>query len=163
MNSLWESVRQISRRDFFRFSGVGFAAGLAISCKSKTVEKALPYLNGQEGLTPGVAQWYATTCQGLFRELRRAGPQPGWATRVKLEGNPDHPMNRGGLCAIGQAQTRGLYDPARLKQPRAAGQDCDWKSSTPNFLHVLRSQGQGRQDPRPERNTDQSHAEDCHQ
>ncbi len=122
-----ESVRQISRRDFFRFSGVSFAAGLAISCKSKTVEKALPYLNAQEGLTPGVAQWYATTCQGCSASCgvlaRSRDGRP-----VKLEGNPDHPMNRGGLCAIGQAQTRGLYDPARLKQPRMAGQDCDWKS-----------------------------------
>ena len=27
-----ESVRQITRRDFFRFSGLGFAAGLAIGC-----------------------------------------------------------------------------------------------------------------------------------
>ncbi|MDE3245139.1 MAG: 4Fe-4S dicluster domain-containing protein [Acidobacteriota bacterium] len=122
-----ESVRQITRRDFFRFSGVGFAAGLAISCNSKTVEKALPYLNAQEGLTPGVAQWYATTCQGcsagcgVLARSRDGRP-------VKLEGNPDHPLNRGGLCAIGQAQTRGLYDPARLKTPRMSGQDCDWKT-----------------------------------
>ncbi len=122
-----ESVRQITRRDFFRFSGVGFAAGLAISCNSKTVEKALPYLNAEEGLTPGVAEWYATTCQGcsagcgVLARSRDGRP-------VKLEGNPDHPLNRGGLCAIGQAQTRGLYDPARLKTPRMAGQDCDWKT-----------------------------------
>ena len=37
-----ESVRQITRRDFFRFSGLGFAAGLALNCKSNTVEKAIP-------------------------------------------------------------------------------------------------------------------------
>ncbi len=123
---LGESVRQITRRDFFRFSGLGFAAGLAIGCKSKVVEKALPYLNAQEGLTPGVAQWYATTCQGcsagcgVLARSRDGRP-------VKLEGNPDHPLNRGGLCAIGQAQTRGLYDPSRLKQPRLQRKDCDWK------------------------------------
>jgi len=122
-----ESVRQITRRDFFRFSGLGFAAGLAIGCKSKVVEKAMPYLNAQEGLTPGVAQWYATTCQGcsagcgMLARSRDGRP-------VKLEGNPDHPLNRGGLCAIGQAQTRGLYDPTRLKQARMQGQDCEWKA-----------------------------------
>ncbi len=122
-----ESVRQISRRDFFRFSSLGFIAGLAVSCKSKTVEKALPYLNAQEGLTPGVAQWYATTCQGCSAGCgalaRSRDGRP-----VKLEGNPDHPLNRGGLCAIGQAQTRGLYDPARLKQSRMRGEDCTWKA-----------------------------------
>ena len=44
-----ESVRQITRRDFFRFSGLGFAAGLALNCKSKTVERAVPYLMAEEG------------------------------------------------------------------------------------------------------------------
>jgi molybdopterin-containing oxidoreductase family iron-sulfur binding subunit len=120
-----ESVRQISRRDFFRFSSLGFAAGLALGCKSKVVEKALPYLNAQEGLTPGVAQWYATVCGGcsagcgVLARSRDGRP-------VKLEGNPDHPLNRGGLCAIGQVQTRGLYDEARLRGPRLEGREVDW-------------------------------------
>ena len=122
-----ESVRQITRRDFFRFSGLGFAAGLALNCKSKTVEKAIPYLNAQEGLTPGAASWYATTCGGcsagcgVLARSRDGRP-------VKLEGNPDHPLNGRGLCAIGQAQTRGLYDSTRLRGPRMAGKDCDWKA-----------------------------------
>jgi molybdopterin-containing oxidoreductase family iron-sulfur binding subunit len=120
-----ESVRQISRRDFFRFSGVGFAAGLALGCKSKVVEKAMPYLNAREGLTPGVAQWYATTCGGcaagcgVLARSRDGRP-------VKLEGNPEHPVSRGGLCAIGQAQTRGLYDEDRLRGPKLAGRAVDW-------------------------------------
>ncbi len=120
-----ESVRQITRRDFFRFSGLGFAAGLALNCKSRTVEKAVPYLIAEEGLTPGVASWYATTCGGcsagcgVLARSRDGRP-------VKLEGNPDHPLNGRGLCAIGQAQTRGLYDSTRLRGPRLAGLDCDW-------------------------------------
>jgi molybdopterin-containing oxidoreductase family iron-sulfur binding subunit len=120
-----ESVRQISRRDFFRFSGVGFAASLALGCKSKVVEKALPYLNAQEGLTPGVAQWYASVCGGcsagcgVLAKSRDGRP-------VKLEGNPDHPGNRGGLCAMGQVQTRGLYDESRLRGPRLNGKDVTW-------------------------------------
>ncbi len=120
-----ESVRQISRRDFFRFSGIGFAAGLALGCKSKVVEKAMPYLNAQEGLTPGVAQWYATVCGGcsagcgVLAKSRDGRP-------IKLEGNPDHPVSRGGLCAIGQAQTRGLYDESRLRGPRVDGKDVAW-------------------------------------
>jgi len=120
-----ESVRQISRRDFFRFSGIGFAAGLALGCKSKVVEKAMPYLNAQEGLTPGVAQWYASVCGGcsagcgVLAKSRDGRP-------VKLEGNPDHPGNHGGLCAMGQVQTRGLYDQGRLRGPRVDGKDLDW-------------------------------------
>jgi molybdopterin-containing oxidoreductase family iron-sulfur binding subunit len=36
---------------------------------------------------------------------------------VKLEGNPAHPVNAGGLCARGQAALQGLYDPDRVTQP----------------------------------------------
>ncbi len=36
---------------------------------------------------------------------------------VGIEGNPDHPMNQGRLCARGLAGTRLLYDPDRLKHP----------------------------------------------
>ena len=36
---------------------------------------------------------------------------------VKLEGNPDHPANRGKLCPRGNAGIEVLYDPDRLKFP----------------------------------------------
>jgi anaerobic selenocysteine-containing dehydrogenase len=35
----------------------------------------------------------------------------------KLEGNPDHPVNRGGLCARGQAAIQVTYHPDRITQP----------------------------------------------
>src|SRR5262249_23424115 len=37
---------------------------------------------------------------------------------VKLEGNPDHPVNRGGLCIRGQAGLQGLYHPDRFSGPQ---------------------------------------------
>jgi thiosulfate reductase/polysulfide reductase chain A len=49
---------------------------------------------------------------------------------VKIEGNPDHPNNRGVVCAKGNAGLMAAYDPDRLKFPllrageRGAGQ---WK------------------------------------
>lgn len=36
---------------------------------------------------------------------------------LKLEGNPDHPLTKGRLCARGNAGIGLLYDPDRLKQP----------------------------------------------
>ncbi len=36
---------------------------------------------------------------------------------VRVEGNPDHPLNQGRLCARGNAGTGLLYDPDRLKYP----------------------------------------------
>ena len=34
-----------------------------------------------------------------------------------LEGNPDHPINKGVLCAKGSAGIMNHYSPARLKKP----------------------------------------------
>jgi anaerobic selenocysteine-containing dehydrogenase/Fe-S-cluster-containing dehydrogenase component len=42
---------------------------------------------------------------------------------VKLEGNPEHPVNQGKLCSRGQAALQGLYNPGRLKGPMARGAD----------------------------------------
>ena len=36
---------------------------------------------------------------------------------VKVEGNPGHPLNQGGLCPRGQASLQLLYHPERLKYP----------------------------------------------
>lgn len=36
---------------------------------------------------------------------------------VKLEGNPDHPLNRGTLCPKGVGQIQAIYDPHRVKTP----------------------------------------------
>ena len=36
---------------------------------------------------------------------------------VRVEGNPDHPLTQGRLCARGNAGTGLLYDPDRLKNP----------------------------------------------
>ncbi len=38
---------------------------------------------------------------------------------VKLEGNPEHPINRGRLCSRGQASLQGLYNPGRIRAPMA--------------------------------------------
>ena len=40
---------------------------------------------------------------------------------VKLEGNPDHPINRGKLCSRGQASLQGLYNPGRIRAPMLRG------------------------------------------
>lgn len=58
-----------------------------------------------------------TTCQlwcgagcGLLVHLRDGRP-------VKIEGDPDHPVNRGALCSNGQAALEYLNSPYRLQYP----------------------------------------------
>lgn len=106
----------LSRRDFLKLMGASVVMASAAGCSRRPVEKIVPYLNKPEEVTPGVANWYATTCGGcpaacgLLAKTREGRP-------VKLEGNPDHPMSGGGLCARGQASLLNLYDPDRLQKP----------------------------------------------
>src|SRR5262245_1841365 len=104
-----------SRRDFLKLIGAG-AAFAAAGCARKPVEKILPYVKAPEELTPGNAIWYASTCGecpaacGVLAKVREGRP-------IKLEGNKEHPLSRGGLCARGQASLLNLYDPDRVKAP----------------------------------------------
>ena len=49
-----------SRRDFLKFLGFSTAAATLASCETP-VNKAIPYVVKPEEITPGVANWYAST------------------------------------------------------------------------------------------------------
>src|SRR5919198_4343197 len=110
----------LDRRRFLTVLGAGTGAGaLALSgCSTSQVEKLVPYLVQSEDQIPGVATWYASSCTecaagcGLHVRTREG-------RAVKLEGNPEHPINRGKLCSRGQAALQGLYNPGRIKGPMA--------------------------------------------
>ena len=105
------------RRRFLKVLGVTGGGAVAMSgCSTDKVEKLIPYLVPPENQIPGIATWYASTCRecsagcGLHVRVREG-------RAVKVEGNPDHPVNRGRLCARGQASLQGLYNPDRVRQP----------------------------------------------
>jgi len=106
---------EVNRRDFLKVIGIGGAATLT-SCSSQAPEKLIPYLIPVEEIIPGKATWYATVCRecpagcGMLVKTREG-------RAIKVEGNPDHPVSRGRLCARGQASLQGLYNPDRIRQP----------------------------------------------
>ena len=110
----------INRRDFLAFvgaggvgTGVGFLYG---ESTKKTVELLLPQVVPPEDYSPGVATWYNTVCGmcsggcGISVRIREGRAK-------KIEGNAVHPVNHGGLCALGQAGLNALYNPDRIKAP----------------------------------------------
>jgi molybdopterin-containing oxidoreductase family iron-sulfur binding subunit len=105
----------LARRDFLTIMGASMAMS-TLACARRPVHKIIPYVIKPEEITPGVSNAYATTCGecstgcGVVAKTREGRP-------IKLEGNPDHPMNRGKLCARGQASLLSLYDPERLRAP----------------------------------------------
>src|SRR3989338_7730556 len=132
----------MERREFLKLMGAGAFLATA-ACTRKPVEKIIPYVNKPEEVIPGVANWYASTCDGcsaacgMLVKTREGRP-------IKLEGNPEHPMSRGGLCARGQASLLGLYDPDRLKGPcinsrNGSNQtEIDWKTADEEIGNALR-------------------------
>ncbi len=106
----------VDRRGFFRIVGASGAAAAAAGC-GPTTEAILPWVIPPEHLVPGVATWFATVCRecpagcGVLAKGREGRV-------VKLEGNPDHPVSRGTLCARGQASLLTTYDPDRVPGPR---------------------------------------------
>lgn len=116
-----------TRRDFLKLVGIG-VAGAAAGCAKPPTEKLIPYLNAPEDILPGVAYYYASTCRecpvgcGIVVKTREA-------RAIKIEGNPEHPVGRGGLCARGHAGLQGLYDPDRVKSPMMK-QGGAWKAVT---------------------------------
>lgn len=116
---------QLSRRGFLQASALAAGAATLAGCSRAPVEKAIPHLIPPEELIPGRSVYYASTCGGcsagcgILAEVRDGRP-------IKLEGNPQHPLSRGGLCAAGQAALAELYDSARLRAPRLDGLETDW-------------------------------------
>ncbi len=108
----------MQRREFLQMLGLLSGAAMLSSCGSDTGQKELiSYLvPPEEGIIPGEERWRPSTCTecpahcGLLVRLRENRP-------VKLEGLPGHPINRGALCARGQAALWRLYHPERLKTP----------------------------------------------
>src|SRR2546423_3624942 len=106
----------VKRREFLKVIGVGTAATTMLGCASEKVERLIPYLVSPDQTVPGIATYDATTCRecgvgcGLIAETRDG-------RTIKLEGNPTHPVNRGALCARGQAALQGLYNPDRFRGP----------------------------------------------
>ncbi|MGE5363690.1 MAG: 4Fe-4S dicluster domain-containing protein [Bacteroidota bacterium] len=107
---------KMNRRRFLAIMSAA-AAFTNTSCRNyKDKGEIIPYVNKPEEITPGIANYYASACSscsqgcGILVKTREGRP-------VKIDGNPEHPVNKGKICASGQAAVYNLYDPARLKAP----------------------------------------------
>ncbi|MGE5283380.1 MAG: molybdopterin-containing oxidoreductase family protein [Actinomycetota bacterium] len=105
----------LDRRQFLKLGGATAFATLFGGC-GKVQRRLIPFVIPPENYTLGESLWYASVC----------GQCPagcGVVVRVaegrakKIEGNPLHPVNRGKLCARGQAALQALYHPERLSRP----------------------------------------------
>ncbi|QJB34657.1 TAT-variant-translocated molybdopterin oxidoreductase [Chitinophaga oryzae] len=113
------------RRDFLKYLGFTTAAAtIAASCETP-VHKAIPYVNKPEEITPGVANYYASsyTIDGEYVPVvvktREGRP-------IKIEGNTLSSITGGSTSAKVQGTVLSLYDVARLRFPTIGGTETTW-------------------------------------
>ena len=88
----------VKRRDFLKVLGATGAATSLVGCTSENVGRLIPYVVNPDNTVPQVSNYYATICReglepvGVLAEVRDGRV-------IKLEGNPQHPANRGALVS----------------------------------------------------------------
>jgi menaquinone reductase, molybdopterin-binding-like subunit len=106
----------MKRREFIILSSIGATSASLLSACGHPEEKLIPVFIPDEEYVPGIDYWKASTCGmcpagcGIIVRTREHKAN-------KIEGNPLHPVNRGALCARGQAGLQVLYNPDRIKGP----------------------------------------------
>lgn len=106
----------VSRRKFLALLGASAALAGTACTDYRDKGEIVPYNEKPEEIILGRPNFYASTCTscanacGILIKTREGRP-------IKVDGNPDHPVNKGKICAKGQASILNLYDPERLNEP----------------------------------------------
>jgi MoCo/4Fe-4S cofactor protein with predicted Tat translocation signal len=104
-----------ARREFLKLMGASIALSAA-GCIRRPVQKIVPYNKQPEEVTLGLPNYYSAAyfdgSEGLGVLVKTREGRP-----IKIEANPSHPFNKGGLSARAQASLLSLYDPERLQGP----------------------------------------------
>lgn len=130
---------QANRRDFLKYFGFSVTAVALAACYKTPIRNAVPYLVKPEDVTPGVANYYRSTCGacstacGIEVKVREGRP-------IKVDGSVDSPISQGGTCAVGQASILSLYDNERLANPLSNGSEqTDWSALDSEVSAKLKS------------------------
>ena len=109
-----DSWSDLDRRQVLKLLGAAAGLALGLGCRRKPARKIVSRVSGPEYQKPGVPLFYSSTwtegpeSYGMVVKVLDGRP-------VKIEGNPEHPVNGPGSSAAMQASLFGLYDPARLR------------------------------------------------
>ncbi len=117
----------MNRRQFLKFSGaslagsslalIGFAPDVALA-------EVRAYKLARTTETRNTCPYCSVAC-GLLMYSLGDKAKNAKASIIHIEGDPDHPVNRGTLCPKGAALIDFIHSPNRLQYPeyRAAGSD----------------------------------------
>ncbi len=106
----------MDRREFLSGSVLAATAGFALDACAPESYGIIPVLIPEEPFVPGEESWIASSCfecEALCGiRVRKIDGR-----LVKVEGDPEDPSSRGGVCARGQALPQAMYHPDRIQGP----------------------------------------------
>ena len=110
----------ISRREFFKLSGAGLAAGVfGLSLEpveAKAQDLQIRYAKESTSICP----YCSVGCGMILHSLN--------GSLINVEGDPDHPINEGSLCPKGSSLIQLRDNAARVTKPRYRGPgEKEWK------------------------------------
>ena len=112
------------RRDFLKFLGFSVTAAAVAACETPVI-KSIPYVNKPEEITPGVANYYASSFYdgGVFASIlvktREGRP-------IHITGNKKDGLFGGAIVPSVNASVLSLYNSARLQAPTISGNTTTW-------------------------------------
>jgi MoCo/4Fe-4S cofactor protein with predicted Tat translocation signal len=129
-----EWVDPVSRRGFMKLMGASMAlAGLA-GCTKQPDEPIYPYVKAPEDLILGKPVYFATAFPFPTGAVPLLVKSDAYRP-IKVDGNPEHPVTRGGSDPLTQGTLLDLYDPDRSQHVYYRGETRAWAS----FLAAFRS------------------------
>ncbi len=119
-------MAEFNRRDFLKAGAVATTATAAACSYDYVVpqEKVLPYVVNPENVQPGLANYYASLCNGCATACGLVARNKDGRV-VGVEGNPDHPSGPG-LCTRGHFDLVATYSPDRVAGPTDRTATLSW-------------------------------------
>jgi len=121
----------LSRRGFFRLTGTGLAgsslAALGFGAGEAVAASVRPFKLARATETRNTCPYCSVSC-GVILYTQGDRAKNAKSEIIHVEGDPDHPVNRGTLCPKGASLLDFIKSPTRVKYPmhRTAG-SREWK------------------------------------
>jgi len=121
----------LSRRGFFRLTGTGLAgsslAALGFGSGEAVAASVRPFKLARATETRNTCPYCSVSC-GVILYTQGDRAKNAKSEIIHVEGDPDHPVNRGTLCPKGASLLDFIKSPTRVKYPmhRTAG-SREWK------------------------------------
>jgi MoCo/4Fe-4S cofactor protein with predicted Tat translocation signal len=131
-----EWIDPVSRRGFLKVMGASLALAGLSGCTKQPDEPIYPYVKEPEDLVLGRPVYFATAFPFNTGAVPLLVKSDAYRP-IKVDGNPDHPVNRGTSDPLTQGSLLDLYDPDRSQRVIYRGEVRQFAAFLASFRAVL--------------------------